>query len=62
MDIQRKLEELKEMREKGLITDSVYEDRQKALLSGYSAQSANTVENTEFAKAEKGNSSFLDPM
>ena len=62
MDIQRKLEELKVIREKGLITDSVYEDQQKALLSDYSAQSENTAANTEFSKTGKANSSFLDPM
>src|SRR5258708_43882 len=65
MDIQRKLEELREMREKNLITASVYEDQQKALLSGHSAESANTTVNTDSAKAGKAGkagSSFLDPI
>ena len=62
MDIQRKLEELREMRGKNLITASVYEDQQKALLSGHSAESADTAADTESAKAGKASSSFLDPI
>ena len=57
-----KLEELREMREKNLITASVYEDQQKALLSGHSAESANIAADTESAKAGTASSSFLDPI
>ncbi|HKB83446.1 MAG TPA: hypothetical protein VKD04_09605 [Burkholderiales bacterium] len=57
MDIERKLEELKAMREKGLITASVYDAQQQALLSGHSADS--TLHNSNEQKETK--TSFLDP-
>lgn len=52
VDIQKKLQDLKEMHDKGLITTAVYEEQQKTLLS------SNTKNN--FTPSPNSSSSFFD--
>jgi hypothetical protein len=57
MDIRRRLQELKEMYEKGLITAAIYEERQRAVLSAHGGDGVSS----SIAEPPSGLAVVLDP-
>lgn len=60
MDAEKKLAELKQLYEKGLISAAVYEEQQKALLSGPSG-TASIDQSASTKRPSDSSSDFLDP-
>ena len=52
-DVEQRLADLKKMRDKGLVTESVYEAQQKEILSGSSAESDDQSKNATFLDPKK---------